>query len=89
LLALQAENRDGLICPPNSDFRNVVPRFTPAARKANKALVDQLSLIAARKHVSPVQLALAWLLAQINSAASMITMQGARYPEHLNRMVGR
>jgi aryl-alcohol dehydrogenase-like predicted oxidoreductase len=46
------------------DFRNNVPRFAPEARKANKALVDVLSAIAARKHATPAQLALAWLLAQ-------------------------
>jgi len=107
----------------STDFRNIVPRFTPEARKANKALVDMLTAIAARKHVTPAQLALAWLLAQkpwvvpipgttklqrleenigaaaiqltsddlreIDSAASKITVQGARYPEQLNRMVGR
>ena len=48
----------------STDFRNNVPRFTPEARKANKALVDVLSSIAARKHATPAQLALAWLLAQ-------------------------
>ncbi len=48
----------------STDFRNIVPRFTPEARKANKALVDVLSAIAARKHATPAQLALAWLLAQ-------------------------
>src|SRR5277367_4348302 len=48
----------------STDFRNTVPRFTPAARKVNKALVDQLSAIAARKNVTPAQLAIAWLLAQ-------------------------
>jgi aryl-alcohol dehydrogenase-like predicted oxidoreductase len=46
------------------DFRNTVPRFEPEARKANKALVDVLSSIATRKHATPAQLALAWLLAQ-------------------------
>ena len=107
----------------STDFRNVVPRFTPEARKANKALVDSLAVIAARKNATPAQLALAWLLAkkpwivpipgttklqrleensgaaaiqltaddlrEIDSAASKITVQGARYPEELNRMVGR
>jgi aryl-alcohol dehydrogenase-like predicted oxidoreductase len=48
----------------SSDFRNVVPRFTPEARKANQALVDLLGKIAARKKATPAQLALAWLLAQ-------------------------
>jgi len=107
----------------STDFRNIVPRFTPEARKTNKALVDLLSVIAARKKVTLAQLALAWLLAQkpwivpipgttklerleenigavalelssdelreIDSAASTVHLQGARYPEHLNRLVGR
>jgi aryl-alcohol dehydrogenase-like predicted oxidoreductase len=47
-----------------SDFRNIVPRFTPEARKANQALVDLLSTVAARKKATPAQVALAWLLAQ-------------------------
>jgi aryl-alcohol dehydrogenase-like predicted oxidoreductase len=107
----------------STDFRNIVPRFTPEARKSNKALVELLSVIAARKKVTPAQLALAWLLAQkpwivpipgttklerleenigaaalelrpdelreIENAASTVHLQGARYPEHLNRLVGR
>src|SRR3989449_7805678 len=48
----------------STDFRNIVPRFTPEARKANHALVDLLGEIAARKKVTPAQIALAWLLAQ-------------------------
>jgi aryl-alcohol dehydrogenase-like predicted oxidoreductase len=47
-----------------SDFRNTVPRFAPEARAANRSLVDVLATIAARKRVTPAQLALAWLLAQ-------------------------
>ena len=47
-----------------TDFRNIVPRFTPEARKANQALVDLLSTIAERKKATPAQIALAWLLAQ-------------------------
>jgi aryl-alcohol dehydrogenase-like predicted oxidoreductase len=107
----------------STDFRNSVPRFAPEARKANKALVDLLAAIAARKNVTPAQLALAWLLAQkpwivpipgttklhrleenlaaaslelspdelreITSAASKIEVQGARYPDRLQRLVGR
>jgi aryl-alcohol dehydrogenase-like predicted oxidoreductase len=46
------------------DFRNVVPRFSPEARKANQALVDRLGEIAAAKQATPAQIALAWLLAQ-------------------------
>jgi aryl-alcohol dehydrogenase-like predicted oxidoreductase len=48
----------------SSDFRNIVPRFTQEARKANQALVELLSEIAARKQVTPAQIAIAWLLAQ-------------------------
>ncbi len=107
----------------SSDFRNIVPRFTPEARKANQALVDLLREIAERKKATPAQIALAWLLAQkpwivpipgttklerleenigavaveltaddlrkIDSAASKITVQGARYPEELERRTGR
>lgn len=46
------------------DFRSVVPRFTPEARKANQAVVDWLGMIAARKNATPAQVALAWLLAR-------------------------
>ena len=47
-----------------TDFRNIVPRFTPENRKANQALVDLLGKIAERKKATPAQIALAWLLAQ-------------------------
>jgi len=48
----------------SDDFRNIVPRFTPEARKANQAVVDLISQIATRKKVTAAQIALAWLLAQ-------------------------
>ena len=48
----------------SSDFRNKLPRFTPEARKANRALVDLLGEIAKRKKATPAQIALAWLFAQ-------------------------
>src|SRR5690349_16851342 len=48
----------------STDFRNIVPRFTPEARKANQALVDLLSRVAERKKATPAQIALAWLLAR-------------------------
>ena len=48
----------------STDFRNIVPRFTPEARKANQAIVDLLGEIAERKNATPAQIALAWLLAQ-------------------------
>jgi aryl-alcohol dehydrogenase-like predicted oxidoreductase len=47
-----------------NDFRNIVPRFTPEARKVNQALVDLLGRIAEKKKATPAQIALAWLLAQ-------------------------
>ncbi len=106
----------------SSDFRNIVPRFTPEARKANQALVDLLAKIAGEKKATPAQIALAWLLAQkawivpipgttklsrleenigataveltpddlrgIDSAASKITIEGARYPEALEKRTG-
>jgi aryl-alcohol dehydrogenase-like predicted oxidoreductase len=105
-----------------SDFRNIVPRFTPEARKANLALVDVLRRIAEQKKATPAQIALAWLLAQkpwivpipgttkrerleenigaaaisltaedlreIDRAASAIEIQGARYPEALEKRTG-
>jgi aryl-alcohol dehydrogenase-like predicted oxidoreductase len=46
------------------DFRNVVPRFTEEARKANQALIEQIRALASAKQVTPAQIALAWLLAQ-------------------------
>ena len=107
----------------STDFRNVVPRFTPENRKANQALVDLLAQIAERKKATAAQIALAWLLAQkpwivpipgttkpnrleenvaaaaielttddlrdIEAAASQVTVQGARYPEQLEKMTGR
>jgi len=107
----------------NSDFRNIIPRFTAEARKANLAMVDLLAAIGERKQATPAQIALAWLLAQkpwivpipgttklerldenlgaaaieltsddlreIERAASKITVQGARYPEDIEKMTGR
>jgi aryl-alcohol dehydrogenase-like predicted oxidoreductase len=107
----------------STDFRNIIPRFTPEARKANLALVDLLGKIGEWKKATPAQIALAWLLAQkpwivpipgttklarleenigavaveltpddlreIESAASKITVQGARYPESMERITGR
>jgi len=48
----------------SSDFRSMLPRFTPEARKANQVLVDLLGEIARRKKKTPAQIALAWLLAR-------------------------
>lgn len=48
----------------SNDFRNIVPRFSSSARKANQALVDLLGELAAARKVTPAQIALAWLLAQ-------------------------
>ena len=106
-----------------TDFRNVVPRFTPENRRANQPLVDLVSKIAERKKVTPAQIALVWILAQkpwmvpipgttklhrleenigaaaieltpddlrqIGSATSKIPVQGARYPENLQKLVNR
>src|SRR6202162_3569965 len=106
-----------------TDFRNVVPRFSPENRKANQALVDLLGRFAQQKKATPAQIALAWLLAQkpwivpipgttklhrleenigaaavellpedlreLESAAAKIAVQGARYPEELQKLVGR
>jgi aryl-alcohol dehydrogenase-like predicted oxidoreductase len=47
-----------------SDFRNILPRFTPETRQANQALVDWLRTFAEQKQATPAQIALAWLLAQ-------------------------
>ncbi len=55
---------DAAMAFDTSDVRSWFPRFTPEARKANQALVDLLGTIAARKQATPVQIALAWLLAQ-------------------------
>jgi aryl-alcohol dehydrogenase-like predicted oxidoreductase len=48
----------------STDFRNIVPRFTPENRQANQVLVDWLGQFAEQKHATPAQIALAWLLAQ-------------------------
>ena len=106
-----------------TDFRNVVPRFSPENRKANQALVDLIGRFAQQKKATPAQIALAWLLAQkpwivpipgttklhrleenigavaveltqedlrqLEAAASKIAVQGARYPEELQKLVGR
>jgi aryl-alcohol dehydrogenase-like predicted oxidoreductase len=106
-----------------SDFRNVVPRFTPENRKANQAVVDLIGSFAQQKKATPAQIALAWLLAQkpwivpipgttklhrleenliavsvelspddirqLDAAAAKIPLQGARYPEELQKLVGR
>ena len=114
----------------SSDFRNVVPRFSAEARKANQSMVDLLTKIATKKkaclsgrQATPAQVALAWLLAQkpwivpipgttklhrleenigsvaieftadelreIENASSEIKVEGDRYPEHLQKLVGR
>jgi len=48
----------------SSDFRSIVPRFTPEALDANQVLVDLLKKVAQHKNATPGQIALAWLLAQ-------------------------
>jgi aryl-alcohol dehydrogenase-like predicted oxidoreductase len=106
----------------DNDFRSKLPRFTPEARQANQAMVDLLARVGARKHATPAQIALAWVLAQkpwmvpipgttklhrldenlgaldieltaddlreIEDASSRIPIQGARYPEAIEKMTG-
>lgn len=69
----------------SSDFRNTLPRFTPEARKANQALVDLLGRIGARKHATPAQIALAWLLAQM---PWIVPIPGTRKRERLDENLG-
>jgi len=69
----------------SSDFRNVVPRFTPEARKANQALVDLLGTIAHRKKATPAQIALAWLLAR---KPWIVPIPGTRKLERLEENIG-
>ena len=68
-----------------SDFRNIVPRFTPEARKANQALVDLLGTIAKRKEATPAQVALAWLLGQ---KPWIVPIPGTRKLERLEENIG-
>src|ERR1700678_4202942 len=106
-----------------TDFRNIVPRFTPENRKTNQALVDLIGKFAQQKKATPAQIALAWLLAQkpwivpipgttklhrleenlgavaveltredlrqLEAITSKIPVQGARYPEEFQKLVGR
>lgn len=106
-----------------TDFRNIVPRFTPENRKANQAMVDLIGRFALQKKATPAQVALGWIVAQkpwivpipgttklhrleenigaaaveltpedlrqLESAASKIPVQGERYPEELQKLVGR
>ena len=69
----------------SADFRNIVPRFTPEARRANQALVDLLGQIAARKKATSAQIALAWLLAQ---KPWIVPIPGATKLNHLEENVG-
>jgi aryl-alcohol dehydrogenase-like predicted oxidoreductase len=69
----------------SSDFRNIVPRFTLEARKANQALVDLLAQIAKRKKATPAQIALAWLLAQ---KPWIVPIPGTRKLERLDENIG-
>jgi len=68
-----------------SDFRNIVPRFTPEARKANLVLVDLLRTIAERKRATPAQIALAWLLAQ---KPWIVPIPGTTKPARLEENLG-
>lgn len=68
-----------------TDFRNIVPRFTPEARKANQTLVDLLRKIAERKKATPAQIALAWLLAQ---KPWIVPIPGTKKLERLEENIG-
>lgn len=69
----------------SSDFRNILPRFTPEARKANQVFVDFLSEFSERKKATPAQMALAWLLAQ---RPWVVPIPGTRKPERLEENIG-
>jgi aryl-alcohol dehydrogenase-like predicted oxidoreductase len=69
----------------STDFRNIVPRFTPEARKANQALVAWLSKFAERKRATPAQIALAWLLAQ---KPWIVPIPGTTKLERLDENIG-
>ena len=68
-----------------SDFRSNLPRFAPEARKANRAMIDRLAGIAARKKATPAQIALAWLLAQ---KLWIVPIPGTTKPARLEENVG-
>jgi len=68
-----------------NDFRNIVPRFTPEARKANQALVELLRAIGAKRKATPAQIALAWLLAQ---KPWIVPIPGTRKLERLDENIG-
>lgn len=68
-----------------ADFRNMLPRFTPEARKANQVLVDLLGEIAKRKKATPAQIALAWLLAQ---KPWIVPIPGTTKPKRLEENIG-
>ena len=106
-----------------TDFRNVLPRFSAENREANQALVDLIADFASEKQATPAQIALAWLLAkkswivpipgttklhrleenlgalhvqlsendlaELENTAAKVPVQGARYPEELQKLVGR
>ncbi len=106
----------------SADFRNLSPRFSPQARRANQAVIDLLAKVADAKGATPAQIALAWLLArrpwivpipgtkrlerleenlggaavtltaqdlaEMDAASAAIAVQGARYPEAMERMTG-
>jgi aryl-alcohol dehydrogenase-like predicted oxidoreductase len=69
----------------SSDFRNIVPRFTPESRKANQALVELLRAIAGQREATPAQIALAWLLAR---KRWIVPIPGTRKLERLEENIG-
>jgi aryl-alcohol dehydrogenase-like predicted oxidoreductase len=69
----------------SSDFRNIVPRFSTEARKANRSLVDLLTGIAVAKDATPAQIALAWLLAR---KPWIVPIPGTTKPGRLEENLG-
>jgi aryl-alcohol dehydrogenase-like predicted oxidoreductase len=72
----------------STDFRNIVPRFTPEARKANQSMVDFVKKIAERKKATPAQIALAWLLAQKHQKLSIVPIPGTTKLHRLEENLG-
>ena len=69
----------------STDFRSILPRFTPEALQANQALIDLLTSIATKKQATPAQIALAWLLAQ---KSSIVPIPGTTKLHRLEENIG-
>jgi len=69
----------------NSDFRSIVPRFTPENLEANQVLIDLINKIAAGKNATPAQISLAWVLAQ---KSWIVPIPGTRKLDRLEENLG-